>query len=369
MDRACVPPGARMNAEIASAIGYYWGDDDYALERATERLAGRMEAATGAPVERWRVRGDVRTPGEVAERIAVIAERVGTAPFFGGGTLVVVVEPGGLARAKKEHPTIAEVIGAVAPGNGLAFVETLDSFGKRSAALEALGLAVAQAGGEVREIRAPKEGQMVRWIEERAAERSVRLARSAAQELATRVGAFVREGDIDRRRQGRLAVSELEKLALYRAGGDITAEDVRLLVPEAIPGSMWALLDALAARQTADAVGLLERLVESTPVPVLLAVVHRRIRELIQVADLLASDTTPADIIRILRIKPYPAEKLINHARNWTPEELESSLEGLLELDVAIKGSDGQLVTDGQVRLALTLWIADHIARRPAAHR
>ena len=53
---------------------------------------------------------------------------------------------------------------------------------------------------------------MVRWIEERAGERGVRLERGAAQELATRVGAFVREGDVDRRRQGRLAVSELDKL-------------------------------------------------------------------------------------------------------------------------------------------------------------
>jgi len=90
------------------------------------------------------------------------------------------------------------VIGLVAPGNGLAFVETLDSFGRRSAALEALSQVVAAAGGEVLEVRAPKEGQMVRWIEERGAEREIRFGRGAAQELATRVGAFVREGDVDR---------------------------------------------------------------------------------------------------------------------------------------------------------------------------
>jgi len=348
------------------ALGYYWGDDDYALDRATNALATRMEAGTGERVERWRVRGDVRSAADVAERIAAIAERVGTAPFFGGGILVVVSEPGALARAKKERPTLADVIGAVAPGNGLAFVETLDSYGRRSAASEALGQAVAQAGGEVREIRAPKEGQMVRWIEDRAAERNIRLARAAAQELAARVGAFVREGDVDRRRQGRLAVSELEKLALYRQGGEVTAEDVRALVPEAVPGSVWGLLDAISLRQSAQALELVERLVDVTPAPVLLTVIHRRIRELIQVADLVASGATPADVIRTLKMKSFPAEKLVTHSRQWTVVELESALYGLLDLDAAIKGSDGQSATDGQVRLAVTLWIADHVARTAA---
>ena len=359
-----------MSAHDTPALGYYWGDDDYGLDRAADRLAGRMAAATGEPVERWRVRGDARTAADFAGRIAAIAERVGTAPFFGGGTLVVVAEPGGLVRWRNERPTIGEMLGAVAPGNGLAFIETMDSFGRRPAALERLSGAIAELGGEVREIRAPKEGQMVRWIEDRAAERTVRLGRGAAQELATRVGAFVREGDVDRRRQGQLAVSELEKLALYRAGGEVSVDDVRALVPEAIPGSIWALLDAIALRQSAEAVGLAERLVESTPAPVMLAVIHRRIRELIQAADLVASGATPVELMRTMKIKSsFPAQKLATHSRNWTPDELDAALEGLLELDVAIKGSDGQAASEGQIRLALTLWLAAHVARRATTRR
>ena len=40
------------------------------------------------------------------------------------------------------------------------------------------------------------------------------LGRGASEELATRVGGFVREGDVERQHQGRIAVMELEKLAL-----------------------------------------------------------------------------------------------------------------------------------------------------------
>jgi DNA polymerase III delta subunit len=67
--------------------------------------------------------------------------------------------------------------------------------------------------------------------------------------------------------------------------------------------------------------------------------------------------------VRVLKVKPYPAEKLSRQARNWTLEELESGLEALLELDVAIKGADGVDVTDGQVRLLLMLWLSEHVAR------
>ena len=316
-------------------------------------------AGSGEAVERWRVRGDQASPAD-------LAERVGTAPFFGGGTLVVVSEPTGLGRSKADLQGVIGALDTVAPGNGLAFVETLDGFGRRPAMLEALSAAVAAAGGEVREVKAPREGQMVRWIEDRAGERGLRFERGAAQELATRVGAFVREGDVDRRRQGRLAVSELDKLQLYRPAGDVSTDDVRALVPEAIPGSIWALLDAIAERRAGAVAELAERLVESTPTPVLLAVIHRRIRELIQVADLLAGGASGAEIIRTLKMKSYPAEKLARQSRAWTPGELDSALSGLLELDVAIKGSDGQAISEAQVHLALMLWIAEHVSGRAA---
>ena len=58
----------------------------------------------------------------------------GIPTFFGGGTLVVVSAPGGLASSKSERPTMADVLASLAPGNGLALVETIDSFGRRSVA-------------------------------------------------------------------------------------------------------------------------------------------------------------------------------------------------------------------------------------------
>ena len=78
---------------------------------------------------------------------------------------------------------------------------------------------------------------------------------------------------------------ELDKLALYRGDAPIEADDVRALVAEAVPSSVWAFTDAVGERRAEAALGWLDRLLENTPEPVLLAVLHRRVRELIETGD------------------------------------------------------------------------------------
>ncbi len=352
-----------MSAETPPNLAYYWGDDLYLLDRAAADLGARLAGPGQPPLERWRIAG-----GETSA--AAIAERVATAPLFGGGSLVVVVEPAPLVRSAAERQALLSVLDAVAPGNGLVFVESVDGTARRQASLNPLRDAVAAAGGEVRECRAPTREGMARWIEERARERGVRLGAGAASALAERVGAFVREADVDRRRQGQLAVAELEKLALYRPGGEIAAEDVRRLVADAVPGSQWGFLDAVGARRIHEAAALAERLLDEVPAPVLVAQLHRRIREILEVADLLAAGATPASLVRTLKLKPYRAEKLAEQARGWTLAELEAALEGLLEVDATIKraeGTGGAGSGETRERLALDLWLAERVA--PVARR
>jgi DNA polymerase-3 subunit delta len=174
------------------------------------------------------------------------------------------------------------------------------------------------------------------------------------------VGAFVREGDVDRRRQGELAVSELEKLAIYRLDEQIGPEDVKALVADAVPGSTWAFLDAVGMRRAAEAAELAERL-DDIPGPVLIVHLHRRLRELIQVLDLLNAGTPAAALVRELKLHPFVAGKLAEQARTWTMPELEAALTDLLELDAALKGRDGG---ESRRRAAISLWIAERVRRQ-----
>jgi DNA polymerase III delta subunit len=336
------------------ALGYYWGDDEYGLDAAAAALGRRAVGPGGDPPVAWRTTG-------AATRAADIVERVATATLFGGGTLVIVEDPGPLVRARAERDALLAAVAAVAPGNALAFVEPVDGSARRPKSLEDLAAAIGEVGGEVRQVLAPREGGMARWIEERAAERGTRLERGAAEALARKIGAFVREGDVDRRRQGRLAVAELEKLSVYRLDAPVRAEDVDALVVDAIPGSTWAFLDAVGARRVREASDLLERLLETTAEPVLVAVLHRRIRDLLMVADHRERGDTVAATARALKLKEFPARKLWEQGMAWRQDELVAALEGLLELDAALKGEGAPDVR--RRRLAFSLWVAECVAR------
>ena len=282
--------------------------------------------------------------------------------MFGGGTLVIVAEPAPLVSTKPLAARLHETLAMVAPGNGLAFLDTVDGKEayRRPASLETLRNTVAAAGGEVREFPAPRPGEMPRWIGERARERGISISPQAAAELARRVGANVQERDVDRRRQGELAVAELEKLALYRLDAQIGPDDVKALVAEAVPGSTWAFLDAIGMRRAHEAAELADRL-EDVPGPVLVVHLHRRIKDLIEIADLLATGAPGPTIVRTLKLNPYRAEKLAEQARTWTLPELEAALAGLLDLDAALKGRDGG--GDSRRRSAISFWIADRVRR------
>ena len=336
-------------------LGYYWGDDSYGVNHAPDALATRL-AGDGPPLDRVRLAGATTSAAEIAEKVA-------TATLFGGGTLVVVIEPAPLVATKPLAARLAEAIAAVAPGNGLAFLDTVDgaAASRRPASLDALRKSVAEAGGDVREFAAPTRDQMARWIGDRARERGIRISPAGAALLAERVGANVRESDIDRRRQGELAVAELEKLAVYRLDGQIVPDDVKALVADAVPGSMWAFLDAVGMRRAAEAAELADRL-EAVPAPLFVTHLHRRLKQLIDVADLLASGTPAGELVRTLKLHPYVAQKLAEQARTWALPELDAALAGLLDLDATLKGHLGG--SDLRRRAAVSLWIAEHV-RRP----
>jgi DNA polymerase-3 subunit delta len=183
--------------------------------------------------------------------------------------------------------------------------------------------------------------------------------------LAERVGGHIRESDVDRRRRTELANGELEKLALFEPGGTITAEDVDALVSETIPGSAWAFLDAVGARAGASAATLAERLLnDGIPLPVLITQLHRRLRDLILVRELMDAGTKPPQIVKELKLQPFRAKKLAEQARNWSGPALDAALVELLALDLRSKGIalDGSTlqVSDAIDALAVQTWIARH---------
>lgn len=347
-----------MTARTAPVpLAYFWGDDDLALNRAVEQLRAALGAQSGADLERWDLRGDRNRAGA---QLATLHERVATPVMFGGGSLAVITNAGSLTIANEHKAALLSVLGLVAPGNGVAILDATPS-GAKAPTQKRLADAVTAAGGSIRQFAAPKAGALAGWIEAEAKARELQLARGTAKALAERVGGFVTAGDAERRHQTRIASLELDKLALYRGNAPITAEDVRALVVEDIPSSVWGFTDAVGERRTTAALEQLERLLPTTPEPVLLAVLHRRIRELLELGDRLANGQRLAAAARAMDIKNEKrAEILEIQSRRWTTAELAAALDGLLELDAMVKGAPGSGQDDAQRRLAFSLWVMEH---------
>ncbi|MEA2677026.1 MAG: hypothetical protein QOJ81_1167, partial [Chloroflexota bacterium] len=262
----------------APPLAYFWGEDAWSIERAARDYRAALEAGAGQPFDVWRAPsgdeegGDGGDGGGAADgggagkkkarALDEIAQHLGTATLFGGGTLVIVRQPGWLLRESASRERLMKVLPEVAPGNALCFTELLAQGGKATAPSTEMRHAVETLGGHVREFTALNAARMDGWITERARELDVTLGPGAARLLAERVGAYVREGDVDRRRMSELANAELEKLALYRPGGTVTKDDIEALVAEAVPGSTWAFLDALGSRSTQLASSLAARLMD-----------------------------------------------------------------------------------------------------------
>jgi DNA polymerase III delta subunit len=182
----------------------------------------------------------------------------------------------------------------------------------------------------------------------------------------------VTQGDVERRYLSRIASGELDKLGLRHAidGGAVTTDDVEALVAESTPGSVWALTDAVGERRKDAALTALDRLIDITPEPVLLAVLHRRVVELLELGDRLAGGTALPAAARAMGIaSEYRAKTLAGQARNWSTAELGRALEGLVELDAMVKGAPGSEADTAQRRLAFTMWVGDHAARHGDGER
>ena len=356
-------------------LAYFWGEDAFMIERAARAYAQSV-SPPDEPMEVWRASldddvgdegGSASTARRRAKALDGIEQHLGMAPLFGSGTLVVVRQPAGLLAEKEARQRLIDLVGTVPPGNALCITDLTASGAKTPAGRGVLRDAIAESGGVVQEFKVPGAGQLEPWLVRRSRELGIELRPEAARLLAERVGGHIREADVDRRRRTELANGELEKLALYRPGGTITAEDVDALVTETMPGSTWAFLDAIGTRAGADATALAERLLgEGTPLPVLVAQLHRRLRDLILVREHIDAGSSNPQLVKDLKLQPFRARKLAEQARLWSLPQLEAAMAELLALDLRSKGIalDGSTlqVSERVDALAVQTWVVRHTA-------
>jgi DNA polymerase-3 subunit delta len=178
--------------------------------------------------------------------------------------------------------------------------------------------------GTLREFQ-PKQGaDLQRWLQARAKQLDATLQPAAGALLVEWVG-----------NDSRALLNELRKLATYvDLGGTIGPEHVRLLVQDMGESSVFAFVDALAARQLAPALALLRGLLDDGQAPqYLLFMIARQVRILLQVKELAEQRMRPDAMASTLKQAPFVVRKANEQAVRFDAKALLALHDRLVELD------------------------------------
>lgn len=205
--------------------------------------------------------------------------------------------------------------------------------------------ALDKAGATLR-FAHPHERDMPRVVAQRAKKLGVTLAPAAIDAVVDAVGADVGA-----------AIAALEKLALFAQGRTITRADVDELVSPVKEESVFALSDAVGARDIPRALELVHAMVggeQAHPLQ-LLALLARQWRQLATLRSLLDARASSAEVDAAFKLPPFILNKLKDQARKQSLVALTHGLSAIAEADRRMKGLgrlDGHRVME---RLVLEL--------------
>lgn len=288
------------------------GTDRPKVDRAVARLRARFESDAVETHDANETTGD--------DAVAA-CNALG---LFGSGTRLVLVDNVDIWKAA-DVKLVADYLKAPAPGTTLALV----AGGLKKDAPVAKAVA---ATGDVL-VWDVQTKAIHRWIAEQFKLHGTKADLEACRRLSELVGDDLYE-----------LAGEVEKLATWAGGAEVTDADVETLVAPRAESPPWDLTDAWGQRDVGSVLRVAERMLDRTgdplsrTIPRLAASLTNHLRRARAAHRLEARGLSPADAAQRLGIKPYPAQKLYGQVRNYSAEELDAALVRLARLDHALKG-------------------------------
>lgn len=221
----------------------------------------------------------------------------------------------------KQLDAVAAVVGALPPELTVVLIA-------RDKAPAKLVKAVGAAEGEVHEFEAPKARDLPRLLVGDAKRLGYALDPAAARVLVDRMGA----------NPVRLR-NEVERLALWAEGRQVTAADLEAMVSDTSETAVWALSDALLEGDAAKAASLAEQLIsQGENVTGLIYGLASRLRKACLAAARLEEGVPPKQVEVGLGMHPYAARQLVARLGKTSVEDLRVATTALADLEVWCRG-------------------------------
>jgi DNA polymerase III subunit delta len=289
------------------------GSDRPKVDRAVARLRARFEPDAV----------EIHPGGETSGEDAIAA--CNAMGLFGSGSRLVVID-GVEAWKAPDAKAVADYLKAPMPGTTLALV------GGELKKDAPIAKAVAAGKGELL-LWDVAQRAVARWIAEQFKVQGARAEPEACRLLADLVGDDLYD-----------LASEVDKLATWANGAEVTEADVDALVAPRAESPPWNLTDAWGIRDVGGVLREAEKMLDRTgdplskTIPRVVGSLNKHIRNARAAHRLEAQGLSPQDAASRLGMKPYPAQKLFAQVRNYSAAELDDALVRLADLDHALKG-------------------------------
>ena len=313
--------GFLKSAEEASAVCFV-SADEYLLATHTFRLTQYLQ-------EQWEDSEITRIAGEdFTLEEAVLA--AGTISFFATKRIIRIDRLQPTALSDKDISEFCELLHDT---ENAIFIITLLCKNKK----ERTGKKVKQLEDAVKltgcwqELSAPGGGDLKAMAKQMAKSLGATLEDAAAQELTERTG-----GDLY------LLSNEIAKLAAGAEYGTITSATVSSLATRTVEADVFRMIDAVTAGRPAEAFAVLDRLLYLRSEPI--AIVGALASSFVDMARVQTGGRHKvgyAGVFKDLQYtgNDYRLKRASQNAARFTPQQLRSALEILIELDTALKSS------------------------------
>lgn len=310
-------------------IALFHGKDGFRAREALADLTRELDADGTLADNTTRVDGTTARPGELLSLCQTI-------PFLGSKRLVIVerllprFDAAGRGRRGAGRRGKAADLGDWQP-----FVDALAELPETTALVFLEGevgaknplLAALPRDAKVQDFKPLPQGELAAWIMQRTPKYALSLQPRATAALAQLVGNDLQVLD-----------SELQKLAAYAQGNQVSEDDVRALVSMARAPNVFAMADAVIEGRAQEAASLIQRLLTDGEAPqYLLTMIARQYRMLLLTKDALDRRVKPVEIASRLGVQTFVMQRLMQQAPAHTLDGLKRSYRRILDADLSIK--------------------------------
>ncbi len=201
-------------------------------------------------------------------------------------------------------------------------------------------LLVAADGKTGRAKRFDVPANPAKWLVERAQAKAGQISPQAADALSNRLNRGNKNDRDHFDEDSRLYIlkldNELEKLLTYASGRRVEVADVEALVAEEDVADIFKFVDALNARNGAEAYRSVRAILARGEYPLaVMANIARQTRTLIQAKE--NERMTETEFAQLIGAHPFVARKALSQARGFAMADLERAHLAVAEADAAVK--------------------------------